>query len=319
VTSSSDSSPVVLVADERADRFVEALRPDMPQFTWRTATDRDALVAGIPEAEVLMTLGMYIDADMIALAPRLRWIQGLASGTDHLLRALTRRPDVRLSSMRGFHSRPVAEHALMLMLAVSRRFPILLDAQRNHEWMVQIPDLLAGRTVAIAGMGTIGSAIASRCRAFEMKTIGFGTQARDEASVDSFATYAEMPERLGDVDFLVFVTPPPPATQGMFNHAIFDAMKPGSTVINVGRGATLVTADLVAAMLRGHISGAALDVLEEEPLPSTSPLWDVPNLIITPHHAGNHSGYVDATLGLIRKNLSAFASGRFDDMENLVR
>jgi D-2-hydroxyacid dehydrogenase (NADP+) len=308
----------LLIDDPEAARYATALGSEFAELEIRTGMTVRETIARIASADALITFGHNVDAALIAKARTLKWVQALSTGTDHLERALVGRPEIALSSARGIHGRPVAEYVLMAMLALSRDLPGKIAAQRARVWNRTHSALLAGKLVGIAGMGVIGQAVARRCRAFEMRIVGFGSELREDDSVDEFLTYRELPETVGELDFLVIVTPLTDRTRGMFDRVIFSAMKATSYVVNVGRGATIIEEDLIAALRDRRIAGAALDAFVQEPLPHSSPLWDLSNVIVTPHIAGAHQDYHDDVLAIVRHNLALFLDGRTKVMMNLV-
>jgi phosphoglycerate dehydrogenase-like enzyme len=259
----------------------------------------------------------------LAAAPNLRWIQTLAAGPDGVLAAGF--PDrVLITSGRGFHDRPVTEHALALILAGLRLIPPCLAAQREHRWAgefggfrpLKSPDRLTSlidARVLIWGFGSIGQRLAPLLAALGARVRGVAHTAGERAGfevLDEAGLAAALPE----TDLLVMVLPQAPDTRHALNAERLGLLPRTSWVVNVGRGSTVDEAALVEALTAGRIGGAALDVTEAEPLPQDSPLWDAPNLILTPHLAGGRP------LGageVISQNLAAFLAG--EPLQNEVR
>ena len=308
----------LLIDDPEAESYAGSIRDHFPNLDVIAGTTPDLSRKSLPACDAAITFGGNWDRAWVSHAPRLRWIQALSTGTDHFKAALVDRPDVILTSCRGIHGRSVSEHALMMMLALSRRLPSILEAQRNGQWVRQTGELLAGKTVGIAGMGVIGRALAQRCRACEMTSIGFGSVLRDEDAVDRFATYADLVHIAPRLDFLVVVMPLTAQTSGLIDSPIFEAMKPTGFLVNVGRGATVVEADLIDALRAGRIAGAALDAFTDEPLREESPFWTMPNVIVSPHVAGSHSGYFEDSMAILRGNIAAYLADRPAEMVNRV-
>ena len=264
-------------------------------------------------------------ADLRAVAgrmPRLRWIQTLAAGPDVVLGAGFP-DDVVVTSGVGLHDRPVTEHALALVLALLRRLPAALAAQAEHRWDGELGGLqplhppgavttLLGARVLVWGFGSIGQHLAPLLQALGAEVRGAARSAGKRAG---FPVVAEdrLADELGRTDVLVMILPATEATTGALDAARLAALPRHALVVNVGRGSTVDEPALVAALTEGRIAGAALDVTEVEPLPADSPLWDAPNLLLTPHAAGGRPVGADE---LVAANLAALLVGR--ELRNVV-
>ncbi|MFJ4173169.1 NAD(P)-dependent oxidoreductase [Microbacterium sp. NPDC089696] len=255
--------------------------------------------------------------------PRLRLVQALASGADVVLRSGFAET-VRICSGRSLHDGPVAEHALTLILAAVRRLDVLRDAQGDHRWddgfnvaqtasATRADYTLAGARVTIWGFGSIATTLAPVLRTLGADVQGIARSAGDRAGFPVHAD-ADVAAVLADTDVLVSLIPATPDTADLFDARVFDALRPGAAFVNVGRGATVDEAALIAALESGRLRAAAIDVAKAEPLPSDDPLWEAPNLLITPHVAGNRPVGASA---LIDDNVARLAAG--DDLVNQVR
>lgn len=255
--------------------------------------------------------------------PELRWVQSLAAGPDNVL-AAGFAPEVVLTGGRGLHDLPVAEHTLALVLAAARRLDLATRAQVGHRWAgelggLQPGDNRAGFTtlrdaeVVIWGFGSIAACLAPHLRALGARVTGIAQSAGSRAGFP-VVTREALPEVLAKADVLVMILPAVPETHQILDAGVLSLLPPAAWVVNVGRGANVAEDDLVAALLAGRLAGAALDVTSEEPLPPGSPLWDAPNLILTPHAAGGRPLGSDE---LLSANLAAFLAGR--PMRNLIR
>jgi len=276
------------------------------------------------DAEALVVWGSDT-ADLRAVAgrmPRLRWVQTLAAGPDSVL-AAGFPDDVVITSGSGLHDRPVTEHALALILALVRRLPAAGRAQAEHRWADELGGLqplhpegevttLLGARVLIWGFGAIGQTVAPLLAQLGAHVRG---AARSAGERSGFAVVAEddLNQELGQTDVLVMILPSTPATTGALDADRLAALPAHAYVVNVGRGSTVDEPALVAALSEGRIAGAALDVTSTEPLPADSPLWDAPNLVLTPHAAGGRPVGADE---LISDNLAALLAGR--DLRNVV-
>jgi phosphoglycerate dehydrogenase-like enzyme len=238
-----------------------------------------------------------------------RWVHVASAGVDSMLfRELVDSPAV-LTNSRGVFEAPIAEYVLGLVLAMAKDLPTTLAAQHEGRWRHRETERIGGRRALVVGTGPIGRAIARLLRAAGMRVRGAGRRARDDDP--DFGTVADdMRPLLPDADYVVAVAPLTDATRGMFDAGAFAAMRPTARFINVGRGGLVVEDDLVAALTGGEVAAAALDVFATEPLPAASPLWTMPNVIISPHMAGDVSGWREELRLLFIDNFRRFASGR---------
>ncbi|SET11703.1 phosphoglycerate dehydrogenase [Geodermatophilus poikilotrophus] len=301
------------------------LAPALPEGVEAVRYD---VAAPVPEehldAEALVVWG-NAPADLRAVAgrmPRLRWVQTLAAGPDAVLGAGFP-DDVVVTSGVGLHDRPVTEHALALVLALLRRLPAGLAAQAEHRWADELGGLqplhpegavttLLDARVLVWGFGNIGQNLAPLLQALGAQVRGVGRSAGERAG---FPVVAEdrLAAELEHADVLVMILPATEATTHALDAGRLAALPRHAFVVNVGRGSTVDEPALVAALTDGGIAGAALDVTEVEPLPADSPLWDAPNLLITPHAAGGRPVGADE---LVATNLAALLAGR--ELRNVV-
>jgi len=234
-------------------------------------------------------------ADAAARLTRLRWVQTLAAGPDAVL-AAGFGPEVTITSGRSLHDGPVAEHALALVLAAVRRLDVLGAAQREHRWdtgvnRAQADPATAGRytldgaRVTIWGFGSIALRLAPLLTALGARVTGVASRAGERSGYPVVGPDG-LDALLAETDLLVSLLPAIPATRHILDARLLGLLPPSARFVNVGRGATVDEAALIDALTSGRLAGAALDVMETEPLPEDSPLWDVPNLILTPHVAG---------------------------------
>lgn len=277
------------------------------------------------DAEALVVWAMPGDLlrDAALRMRRLRWVQLLTAGSDAAL-AAGFAPEAVITSGRSLHDAPVAEHALALVLAAARRLHVLTRAQIGHRWAGELggaqPEpspgvfsTLRGANVVVWGYGSIGSSLAPHLTALGARVTGVATRARREGDVE-VVTRDALPDLFPRTDVVVMILPATADTERTLDSRLLAALPPHAWVVNVGRGSTLDTPALTDALRAGRLGGAALDVFDEEPLPPSSPLWDLPDLIITPHAAG---GRPLGAAALIAENLPAFLRG--GDLRNTVR
>jgi phosphoglycerate dehydrogenase-like enzyme len=299
------------VAYRLHERF-SALDTGIASFEVR---DAETLAARIAEADVLVISGLWHNG-LLDSAPRLRFIQSIGAGTDQFPRDELARRGIRLASARGVNARAVAEHAMALMLALSRRLPEARDNQAKHFWRGMIGDLaqredeLAGKTLLIVGLGDIGGRLARLAKAFDMRVVGLR---RDPASgggaADAVHAMDDLHRLLPQADVVALTCPLAPETERLINAAALAAMKPSAHLINVARGRVADEAALIDALAAHRIAGAGIDVTAEEPLAPTSPLWDMPHVLITPHTAGETRRYEDNVIEILRDNLDRLWRG----------
>jgi phosphoglycerate dehydrogenase-like enzyme len=277
-------------------------------------TDADVLITWSNPPKVL--------ADAARRLTRLRWIQTLSAGPDLVLRAGFA-PDVVVSSGQSLHDDTVTEHTLALILASVRRIDASLAAQREHRWAKEIAfaqaDPVTGREytldgarVTIWGFGSIALRLAPLLTALGAEVTGVASRAGERSGYPVVGPDG-LDALLAETDLLVSLLPAIPATQHILDARLLSLLPPTARFVNVGRGATVDEAALVDSLRSGRLAGAALDVMETEPLPETSPLWDVPNLILTPHVAG---GRPRGAARFVADQLTAWRQG--GDLRNVV-
>src|SRR5438552_604359 len=253
-------------------------------------------------------------AEVLSKAKQLQWIQWLAAGVERCVQQpLVRERHMLLTNLQRTMGPSMAEHVLGMMLVLSRHLDYFLKEQQQARWVGDdAPHLadLEGKTVLVVGLGGIGTEVARRAHAFGMRVIA--TRASGRTGPD-YVSYVGLPDELPklakDADFIVNCTPLTPQTTGVFNKEFFATLKPGAYFISVGRGRSTVTADLIAALASGGLAGAGLDVVDPEPLPPDSPLWHLPNVIITPHVSADTPFAEEQRNAVVVENLRRYAAG----------
>jgi phosphoglycerate dehydrogenase-like enzyme len=240
-------------------------------------------------------------AEVMARMPRLEVVQTMTAGIDNIRGAV---PDgVTLCTGRGIHDASTAELALTLILASLRGIPGFVRAQDRREWVPEVRPALADRRVLIVGYGAVGAAVEARLLPFEVDVVRVARSAKDGVHPIS-----ALPDLLPEADVVVLVVPLTDETRGLVDAGFLARIKDGALLVNVARGPVVVTADLVAALHSGRIH-AAVDVVDPEPLPPDSALWDAPNLLVSPHVGGASSAMWPRAHRLVRDQLHRFASG----------
>jgi phosphoglycerate dehydrogenase-like enzyme len=276
---------------------------------------REELEARLPEADVLVVSGLWRN-ELLANAPRLRFIQSIGAGTDQFDRTALEARGIRLASASGVNANAVSDHAMALILALARRLPEARDNQHKHHWRGMIGDLagredeLAGKTLIVVGIGRIGGRLARIARAFDMHVIGIRRDPGAGANgADEVHSLGDLPALLGRADYLALTCPLTPETEKLVDAGALARMKPSASVVNCARGRVVDEDALVAALRDGVIAAAAIDVTVEEPLAATSPLWDMPNVLLTPHTAGETRAYETNVLDIMQDNLERLWRG----------
>jgi phosphoglycerate dehydrogenase-like enzyme len=241
----------------------------------------------------------------------IRWVHKAAAGVDTLMFPALRDSETVVTNSRGIFDGPIAEFVLGTVLAFAKRMPESVRLQERREWRHRETERIAGATALVVGTGAIGRAIARLLSAAGLRVTGIGRRERG-GDPDFGAVYSSesLLRHLPSADYVISVAPLTEDTRGMFDRRAFAAMKPTARLINVGRGPAVVTADLVDALRRAEIAGAALDVVEADPFPVDSPLWDMPDALISPHMAGDAHGWQEALAELFRDNLRRWVEGK---------
>ena len=289
---------------------------------WFEVRTLDDLKARIKDVDVLLASGMWRN-ELIPAAPKLIFIQSISAGTDQFSRERLRAAGIRLASAQGGNERAVAEHAIALILALARQIPEARDNQAAKKWRGMVGDIskredeLGGKTLAIVGMGRIGSRLATLAKAFDMRVIGVRQDPAKGAGVaDKVVGEEALLEVLPQADFVALTCPLTPRTENLIGAKAFAAMKPSAYLVNVARGKVVHEPALIEALNQKRIAGAALDCVWEEPLPATSTLWSVPNMLITPHTAGETRRYEDNVIDLLLENLARLSRG--EELRNQI-
>jgi D-2-hydroxyacid dehydrogenase (NADP+) len=315
--------PAVLPPDDRLDicfahvayrlheRF-SALGTGISSFAVR---DREALMKRVGEADVLVISGLWQN-EILDLAERLCFIQSIGAGTDQFPTEALAKRGIRLASARGVNARAVAEHAMALILALSRRLPEARDNQKRRLWrgMIGDPtrreDELGGKTLLLVGLGQIGGRLARFAKAFDLRVVALRRDpAAGSGAADAVYAMPEFGAILAEADFVALACPLTAETEKLVDAAAFARMKPAAYLVNIARGRVVDEAALVEALSAGRIAGAGIDVTADEPLAPDSPLWGMEQVLITPHTAGETRRYEDNLIEILRDNLGRLRRG----------
>jgi phosphoglycerate dehydrogenase-like enzyme len=311
------NDPVVThtVPEEMRDELLAELDGRVPVRVAHTATETRELLA---DAEVAVT-GRF-DADVLDAAPDLRWLQAMSAGVDYLPLDDLASAGVALTSAAGVHGEPIGEQVLGYLLTFERDLHV---AHRNKTRGVWERDVdageLAGKTVGVVGLGAIGSRVAELAQAFRMEVLG---TKRDPSSAPDAVDEAFAPDGLETVlrrsDYLVLACPLTDETRGLIGSEQLRLLGPDGVLVNVARGEVVEQDALVRALQNRYVRGAALDVFEEEPLPAESTLWDLSNVVVTPHMAGSTPCYAERLADIFADNHAAYRESGVDALDNRV-
>jgi len=276
-----------------------------PPWAVGVAAERRRALA---RAEVLFAL--HAPKDLMRLAPRLRWVQGVGAGVEQFAKAGVLRERVVVTNASGVASASMAEFVIARLLQVWKRFREAERHQEAHEYVRTYGRTFAGSTLGIVGLGSIGCAVAERARALGLRVLGLRRSASAGAGpADELFGPERLHEMLARSDAVVVAAPETPETFHLIDGAALAAMRPGSVLVNVARGSLVDEAALVTALTTGHVAAAALDVFEQEPLPPESPLWDLPNVYISAHSSVSVDRYLDDVFDLFVDNAARYLRG----------
>jgi phosphoglycerate dehydrogenase-like enzyme len=322
----------LLVLMDFNDAIMDRLKAVSPRlkFTRKIVKSLDEVPADLlATADVLYTGGLIPERESV---PRLRWIQVHFAGVDQLLsQPLLSDPDIIVTTASGVHATTMAEFSFAMMLALARKIPAMLRYQQKTEWPADrfnifLPRELRGSTLGIVGYGSIGREIARIAKTFGMEVLATKRDVMHPAAVNEYAepgtgdpdgTCVERlypPEATRSMvalcDFVVVTAPLTPSTKGLINAEVLGAMKKSAFLVNVARGGVIDEEALIKALQTGQIAGAGLDVFAQEPLPPSSPLWKLDNVIISPHISGNTVHYHESAAEIFIQNLERFLNNR---------
>ena len=307
-----------------AYRLADAFAARKTGMAHRSATDADGLLAMAPDVDVLVVSGLWRN-QLLDAAPRLRFVQSVSAGTDQYDKALFRERGVRLASAQGVNEKAVAEHAMALILALSRQLHHARDNQNRGFWRPMIGDRtiredeLGGKTLAVVGFGRIGQRLGRLAKAFDMRVIGLRRDAAAApGAADEVWPTARLHEALAVSDVVALTCPLTAETENLMDAAAFAALKPGALLVNAARGKVVDDAALLAALASGRVSGAGLDVFREEPLPAESALLDPPRRSRHAAHRRRDTRYEDNVVDILLENLDRLWRGEAELRNQVV-
>lgn len=309
----------LLITTHWVQDFLKDWEKDFPTVEFVGGTTPEAILAAAADAEVAFG---PVNEELFHAAKKLRWIQSGSAGVEWLVHAPSlRESDVQVTNTRGAHATTIAEHTFGMLVFLARRFDELYEAQKRHEWIRGqggAPRVgLAGRTMGIIGLGQLGRAIAKRAHAFEMEVIAVDLH---EVSKPDYVSEVRRLDGLADLmkrsDVVVVATPITEETRGMIGPDLLRMMQPTAFLLVISRGGIIDEPTLVDMLRTGQLAGAGLDVTAVEPLPADNPLWDCPNILITPHNSPSSSQTHYNVMAIMKDNLRRYLAGQ--PLTNLV-
>lgn len=298
----------IVIFDSEAAYYARRLGEQFPSLSITATSDLEEAIAAASDARVLIGLAPYLKDQLLAAAPKLEWVQALTTGVDNLL-GNPHMKGVALTNCGGIHGPQMSELAILMMLAGIRRFPAMLDNQQQGRWERWKQPLLSGRTVCIVGLGAIAETLAGICRAFGMTVTGVSGGRSEVPGFARIYRREELPQAAHEADFLVVLVPYSPQTHHIINAQVLGAMRPDAWLINIARGGCVDEDALLEVLRNRKIAGAGLDVFAAEPLPSESPFWSMPNVIVTPHIGGFSATYHEQALPVVARNMADWLRG----------
>jgi phosphoglycerate dehydrogenase-like enzyme len=300
-------------------QYYKGLREAFPEMSIDLVDHHSKVDPYIGSADILLTFGAHMADHVLEKGKKLRWIQALGTGVDGIVDRPPFREGVLVTNMHGLHGDSVPEAAIMLMLALARDLPRAMRQRNARKWERYPSQLLKGKTVGIFGVGAIARSLAPKCKSFGMKVIGITSAVRGVEGIDRMVRRDDLDSVVGELDFLVLLTPYTAETRGIVGEKVIGAMKPSAFLVNLARGGIVDEEALVGALRDKRLAGAALDVFATEPLPEDHPFWSMDNVIVTPHLGGFHDQYAEEALPTVVENFRKFLAGDLDNMKNVVK
>jgi phosphoglycerate dehydrogenase-like enzyme len=304
------------------DGAIRSLTQEFPEFDFKKSSSKDDALTSVQRAEILVMLGP--NPEIISSATNCRWLQVFSAGVEDYLEidSVKSNKNLMLTNVSGIHAVPISEHIFALLLCLTRGLKSAISNQEKKSWVglreMGTPkmEVLSEKTMTLVGLGSIGLMTAKKAKGFGMRTMGVK---RDPAKVPKDPDYSnyvdeiygnkELVSAVSMADVIVNTLPFTKDTQDIFDSQLFSKAKKGCIFINVGRGQTVIEKDLIEALKTGNLAGAGLDVFDEEPLPKDSALWEMENVIVSPHISGWSADYFDKGLEIFKENLARYEKG----------
>jgi len=299
----------MVISHPAADQYAALIGARFPQVRTIAALDQAVLERHIGEAEAL--LAFRFPVELFNRARKLRWFQSTGAGVDSMFTLRERADHITVTNARGIHGDLIADYVMGGIAVLHWDFRAFLREQADKKWNFRMVSPLADKSLGVIGLGSVGSTIARRAKSAGMTVLGTRRNASQPVQgVDQLFAADALKEMLPFCDFVVVAVPSTSETVGLLGAAEFACMRRTAFLLNVARGSVIVENELIDALQAGTIAGAMLDVFECEPLPQDSPLWTMPNVIVTPHVSGMPTEYVQRAFAIVAENIERFLSGR---------
>lgn len=274
-----------------------------------SSSDRTIIMKELVDAEILFTF--QFDNEMLDQAPQLKWVHSFSAGVDSMPLQRMKEKGILLNNVKGMHKGHIAEYAIAAMINLARNWHFMFRNQVEKVWDRSVEqDEISGKTLAILGVGQIGSELAKKAKGMGMTVIGMATTKERQENLDAVYLQDEITTIFNQSDYVVNLLPSTPKTEKLINREAFNAMNTSACFINIGRGTTVDESDLIEALSNGNIRAMVSDVFETEPLPEDHPFWKMDNVIITPHICGDNKRYLEKAFEIVLHNLEIYLSGK---------
>lgn len=314
VQESEGSLDAFLITRDRLHAML-ARHPDVADnIAFSFGSDRQSLDAGIADAEAML-VGSFDAEGLSDRAPRLKWIQSIFAGVEKILPHLPE--GVRLTNASGVHAPKAGEFAICAILMLNSSVLRFIELQREKLWEPLFTPVVAGKTVVVLGTGNMGIATAQQAKHFGMRVLGVSRSGRPHPAFDEVFPVSRLHEALSQAHFVVNILPYTPETRNLIGMREFAALRTGAGFVNIGRGQSVDEAAMIEALRSGQLGGAVLDVFQEEPLPTRSPLWSMPNVMISAHCAVDDlENYLQRAIDIFSGNARRYLNGK--PLENVI-
>jgi len=301
----------IVITNTLNQNLIDQLKVIIPDWTIIVGKDRDIWQEHLHDAEIITGWKKGIEKECLAPQSKLKWIQTWSAGVDSVPLESLESKNIIVTSANGVHAYPISESIFAFMLGLTRKIHTYVKNQQEKKWHHSGIKLeMHEKTIGIIGVGAIGKETAKIAKAFGMRVLGVRHSGKQQEYVDEMYTTDQLDMVLPNCDYVVVTLPLTKDTKNLFDSKKFDLMKPSAFFINIGRGEIVVEDDLITALQNGIIAGAGLDVFEQEPLSADSPLWEMENVIITPHIAGSTEHYNQRVIeNILIPNLKNYISG----------
>lgn len=301
----------IVITNTLNQNLIDQIKEIIPDWTIIAGKDRDIWQEHLQDAEIIAGWKKGIEKECLGPQSKLKWLQTWSAGVDSLPLEILESRSIIVTSANGVHAYPISESIFALMLGLTRKIHTYIKNQQEKKWHHSDIKLeMHEKTIGIIGVGAIGKETAKIAKAFGMRVLGVRHSGRQQEYVDEMYTTDQLDWVLPNCDYVVVTLPLTKNTKHLFDSKKFDLMKPSSFFINIGRGEIVIENDLITSLQNGSIAGAGLDVFEQEPLSLESPLWEMENVIITPHIAGSTEHYNQRVIeNILLPNLKNYISG----------